>query len=1031
MSKKTKILILFIPSIIILFIAFGVFGPRFWAQAQVVCPEVEISFTESFDNTNFKDEANSKVTHWGEGYIKSSLAGILQTIPRTMGFSTWVNVTGIGDFDRDGLVDFVGTVDSQCKRIVFIKNTGSSDPATKFQELGDIWNPSGCSGKYNSLLGGDFNNDGYDDFMYVVSKCAAGSNPCGLDKFYFFENKHTVNAQGIPQFTIRDYTTALGSNLAVNNEVSHVTCDFDKDGDLDILWANVDGKVYLIKNNGTKPLSDTTKFSKSVLINATTGESGGRWGREGINAIGYGDFDLDGDNDIIIGAINWRGIKYYKNDGTGNYTFYKNLGDTRDMGSSTTTYPDDDLYDGACAALAVADFDMDGDLDFMVGTDNWLRQETTPYWPNLTDQPTNCPSPIPAKYEPGNTLGGRVFYFKNDGKGEFISKLIFNGYQLRANGECAPWDFDVGLAMDFDEDGDMDCLMFDGNHSLFYHYFENRISNLWTQQAYGVSTNVTVASFPGGLSPDNFSITKVQISAIDQSVDGVSTGLKATYYVSNDGGRSWELYQEFSGSDIKNYTNLPVHTFSGFGSDLRWKVVMSCPDDYPDPASEYHGTSNDSPRVDRIEMKYFYVEKQEYSRSSVTASIIDKDNSSHGLIIAGTFIYPGWNGHLRAYDVTNMTAINTSYSVLRTVTRPDLSTVSGREIVPEGVEILWDAGELLRSRAASDRTIYTAVPSGDRLSRLDFTAANVDTLEPLLSDYNNDNAGLINFVRGEGRTWKLGDSNHSNPIVVGPPSGEPSRKGEGYQDFMNTWKGRAEVLYVGANDGMLHCFDVLTGRELWGYIPYNLLPRLNEMWAVDATTGTRYFNRNMYVDGSPQVEDIYIDSNGDGIKEWITILICGQGPGFGSSIAGGKNYYFALDVTDPNIPKPLWEFTDSAMGETWSMPAIGKVVKNGSEAWVGFVGSGYDNDDSNVVGNRFYALDLETGTSFWSFTDSGVDTRTEHGFSWDIQNAFVGSPSAIDIDQDGRVDRVYFVDLDGRVWRAYVSLNFQDESSGR
>jgi Tfp pilus tip-associated adhesin PilY1 len=98
----------------------------------------------------------------------------------------------------------------------------------------------------------------------------------------------------------------------------------------------------------------------------------------------------------------------------------------------------------------------------------------------------------------------------------------------------------------------------------------------------------------------------------------------------------------------------------------------------------------------------------------------------------------------------------------------------------------------------------------------------VDILGPILQDVNNENEGLINFVRGEGREWKLGDSNHSNPVVVGPPNEAPTLMGDGYQDFMDTWVDRRKVVYVGANDGMLHCFDVLTGEEVWGFIPYNL-----------------------------------------------------------------------------------------------------------------------------------------------------------------------------------------------------------------
>jgi Tfp pilus tip-associated adhesin PilY1 len=226
---------------------------------------------------------------------------------------------------------------------------------------------------------------------------------------------------------------------------------------------------------------------------------------------------------------------------------------------------------------------------------------------------------------------------------------------------------------------------------------------------------------------------------------------------------------------------------------------------------------------------------------------------------------------------------------------------------------------------------------------------------------------------------------------------------------------------------MLHCFDVLTGEEVWGFIPYNLLPKLKNMWAVEQATGERYSARDIYVDGSPMVADVYIDVNGDANKEWTTILISGQGSGNGSSLGGGTNYYFALDITDPDSPEPLWEFTHDFLGESWSVPVVGKVRKDGEDAWLAFMGSGYDNSPSEVVGNVFYAVDAETGEYFWAFYAGEVDTTGALG--WNIPNTIPGSPSIIDIDQNGHADRVYVADLDGRVWKVDVSIDYQNPAS--
>ena len=294
----------------------------------------------------------------------------------------------------------------------------------------------------------------------------------------------------------------------------------------------------------------------------------------------------------------------------------------------------------------------------------------------------------------------------------------------------------------------------------------------------------------------------------------------------------------------------------------------------------------------------------------------------------------------------------------------------------------------------------------------------------ILRDVNNDNEGLINFVRGEERgeerDWKLGDINHSNPIVVGPPEGTLDLMGDGYEEFKNDYKDRAKVLYVGANDGMLHCFDVENGKELWGFIPKNLLPMLKNMWRVDLE-GKRYFDRNWYVDGSPVTADVKIG----GI--WKTVLIYGQGPGRGQvhDTIPNYNYYFALDITNPYEPQPLWEFTHKRMGETWSTPAIGKIVKNGNDKWAAFMGSGYDNYSEHKTGNRFYAVNVANGNQLWRFNAGEVNTNGNNG--WNIPNSIPGSPSIIDTDQDGYADSVYFGDMDGRLWKVNVGVELKKQ----
>ncbi|MFQ6083327.1 MAG: PilC/PilY family type IV pilus protein [Candidatus Aminicenantia bacterium] len=969
MNKRWKIILMVIPLITILIIL----SIKFWAQEE--CTEYQGTFTEAFDTITYKDEENSSVAHWGEGYITLNRLGADFNVANPVDIPAWINTLTTNDFDGDGWPDFIGSSSSYSNVLAFVKNMGVDEQIGSFvithwidgSEGTGGWPTKGVGGAsidtngHCGMTSGDYDGDGDYDFLFMSS---ANNDPFTPERIWLYENH--LN-EGDLYFTQTDLTGNWSNKIKgiAWSATMMQSIDFDGDGDIDILVGNRAGEVLLYKNTNNGQVNDGT-FPSSPAVLIDTG-----WDPRGVSTLSVADFDGDGDLDIIVGSVTYAELKYYKNDGTDNFTLYKEYYD-----------PDgdiyDDQYDGGATASIVGDFDQDGDVDLMIGTDQW----------NIGD----------------NDLGGVCFYFKNIG-GEFVSRLIFDD-------RPTTYDFDLGASFDYDQDGDLDFIMADGNHTEFYYIFTNEVADVYTLT--GIAQSISLTS---DLDPQQYAITKVKIADLDQGWEGTysSDGLKIEYYVSNNGGKDWEFYVEFEGNELQDYTDLPEHTFVHYGTDLRWKAELSA---LEDDMAEWEDASFETPRMDQIRFEYTYVDRREYSRTSVVATKAEIDGEDKKLIIGGTFIFPGWEGHLRAYNVTNMVPEDNSYSILRTVSRSEVTSPSGRWVA-SGVEILWDAGELLDSRTADSRSIYTAIDEGS-LIRYDFSVDYVDILGPILQDVNNDNEGLINFIRGEGRDWKLGDINHSNPIVVGPPEGNPNIMGEGYSEFKETWADRDKLIYVGANDGMLHCFDVRTGEELWAFIPYNLLPKLRNMWAVDPDTGERYFNRDVYVDGSPVAADVYING------EWRTVLICGQGPGKGSIIGGGLYYYFALDITDPDSPEPLWEFTDdTTMGETWSVSAIGKITKEGDGIWAAFMGSGYDNDDdpSTTLGNVFYAVDLETGTAFWTFTADDIDTSENFP---NILNAIPGSPSIIDIERDGKADRVYVGDLDGRVWKIDVSVEFKE-----
>lgn len=129
----------------------------------------------------------------------------------------------------------------------------------------------------------------------------------------------------------------------------------------------------------------------------------------------------------------------------------------------------------------------------------------------------------------------------------------------------------------------------------------------------------------------------------------------------------------------------------------------------------------------------------------------------------------------------------------------------------------------------------------------------------------------------------LGAIYHSNPTVVGPPSG--FLREEGYRTFQSTRRTRGITTFAATTDGILHAFKSMDEQgtkkhELWSFVPPAVLPKL----ASNYPTGNQ-----ILLDGSPIVRDtIWSRSPGaSSARDWHTTLVAG--------LNGG---YYALNVTD-------------------------------------------------------------------------------------------------------------------------------------
>ena len=131
---------------------------------------------------------------------------------------------------------------------------------------------------------------------------------------------------------------------------------------------------------------------------------------------------------------------------------------------------------------------------------------------------------------------------------------------------------------------------------------------------------------------------------------------------------------------------------------------------------------------------------------------------------------------------------------------------------------------------------------------------------------------------------------HSNVVVVGPPNARTSssskndeayyRSTKGYKSWADSLASRQEVIYAGANDGMLHAFDKNTGKELWGFVPPLLIPKLATMVNDNLNRLKGGGSTPIYsVDGPITIHDMYFKSDVDNEEKWRTILMLQYGRG--------------------------------------------------------------------------------------------------------------------------------------------------------
>lgn len=396
----------------------------------------------------------------------------------------------------------------------------------------------------------------------------------------------------------------------------------------------------------------------------------------------------------------------------------------------------------------------------------------------------------------------------------------------------------------------------------------------------------------------------------------------------------------------------------------------------------------------------------DYTTSSPVASPLSTSTSNQAFLASAEF--PSWNGHLYCFDTTGDVGV-----------------------------LVYDAGEKLAAQPSSARRIYTWDTSGQLI---EVTADNLNLLKIIATSFNPtfDSSTLttqvIDFIRGNdgngiSREWKLGGIINSTPTIVNAPEMYKQNTVDvSHNQFTALYSSRKPLMYVGADDGMLHCFLITDesedgtkpyfgeGYELFAILPPNLLSKQPTLYSNFVNNGIvtgqeKQPKNHIYgIANSPRYGDVYL---GNGV--WKTVLFLTEGPG-GEMLA-------ALDITDPlgnllkSPPEPptsiLWYHTPLTcpyLRKTWSIPALASV---NSQDLIGIIGSGYD--EASSTSPKVFVFDAKNGALLDTESISAAA-----GTTWVKNQSFADSlllqTQIGKYSPDNLADIGIQADLHGRLW---------------
>lgn len=404
-----------------------------------------------------------------------------------------------------------------------------------------------------------------------------------------------------------------------------------------------------------------------------------------------------------------------------------------------------------------------------------------------------------------------------------------------------------------------------------------------------------------------------------------------------------------------------------------------------------------------------------FSSPSVASNNVDQTRSRDAVYFAMFYPETGarWRGNLKKLKVSGSQIVDSK----------GLSALDENGLIDENAETFWlPSGEPADGNLVAQGGVnlhLTTLDSDSRNLYTDNQGAIVNFNTSVVSDILNlvDNNPMS--LSSDDIKWAMGvdvdddDADGSNVDQRQDIFGDPLHSKPVAIDYGND---DIRVL-IGTNAGFLHMFKDSDDSvsESWAFIPsalYDIIEPLRKnqadtkVYGMDGPISIYFDNKNLNSDG---LNDGIIDASGDD-RVWA----------FAGMRRGGKNYY-GLDITNPNIPKKLWDAPIEGgkgdfkeLAQTWSKPQIAYIKAFGDKPLLIF-GAGYDtNKDAAIrsednIGRGIYIVEAETGKRVWALTPDINGFKGKHSIAADV--------TTLDSDYDGYIDRIYAADTGGDIWR--------------